>query len=95
MLATWALTLFGIVYSLGNSKLTYPYVDKLIESQNVILHFLGELLICPMCLGFWVAGLLSLLWYSPTDRLILDMFLGSGICWILYVMCYFLSRGEI
>lgn len=64
-----------------------PLRDKL---QNV--WFLGKMIVCVMCAGFWVGGFLSLLW-NPTQFItqipglsfILSGALGSGTSWIIHV----------
>lgn len=45
---------------------------------------------CPMCVGFWVGILVSLLWL-PVTNWFLDGCLSSGTCWLIEV--WVIGRG--
>ena len=90
----WILVSFGITNGICVSNLFTPIWERWYESDNRLVWFAGKMLLCPMCLGFWVGGALNC-WFSPTSHILLDMFQSSGTCWILYTMCYALSRGRL
>jgi len=59
------------------------------------LFYFSYLIDCPMCLGFWVGMLMSVVFYSPTQCTlgyngvlfpVADGFIASGIIWIIYCL---------
>jgi len=91
----WALVAFGITNGLSLAHFFRPIWWKLAESKKIIPQKFGQMMACPMCLGFWVGALLHVAFFSLTGNIILDMFASSAICWILYTLCYTLSKGEL
>lgn len=102
----WALTIFGVSNSFKLAALLQPFRDFLqfkyvferdpnghvLRGEARGIQFFYKLSVCPMCLGFWVGALMSLLVWSPTGsdvfiitRLISDAFLGSITSWLLFV----------
>lgn len=103
----WFFTMYGIVNGVINSTLIQPTVYKLLASQNKAINYIGQLLWCPMCLGFWVGGFLGYFWISPTNIFLFgylplaDAFIGSGLCWFAhciasaaYQIAYSASSGS-
>tara|TARA_R110000765_G_scaffold224643_1_gene328631 strand:+ start:429 stop:773 length:345 start_codon:yes stop_codon:yes gene_type:complete len=86
----WFFTTYGIVNGVINSTLIQPTVYKLLASQNKAINYIGQLLWCPMCLGFWLGGLLGYFWISPTGYFLFgclplaDAFIASGLCWVVH-----------
>ena len=76
----WGLSVFGAANGVSISNLFQP-----IRQYVMDWPFIGKLVHCPMCLGFWFGGLASLLAFSPTGSLLMDCFLGSSVAWIIYV----------
>tara|TARA_R110000772_G_scaffold149693_3_gene260397 strand:+ start:493 stop:864 length:372 start_codon:yes stop_codon:yes gene_type:complete len=91
----------GAIFRPFREWLMYAEVDrtsdeiKLTPRKNTLL---GKLVNCPMCLGWWVGALWGELVWSPADSFLVktlmsnfatDMafngFLGSIICWLLYL----------
>jgi len=92
-LLAWSLAVFGAANGIVSSNL--------LEKFRIWVHthstFFGKLVHCPMCLGFWLGGIAHFLSYSPTNSLIFDMFLGSSVSWVGYLLIYdaqYRPRGE-
>ncbi len=84
---SWILISFGITFSITHGKLFKNFRQKAAD-----LHpLLGDLFCCPLCLGFWVGGFLSLTWKSITGNCILDSFLSLSTCWLLYALSWTLA----
>lgn len=83
----WILVSFGITTIISTSKIFKP-VRKFIGDRS---RFLGELLSCSMCTGFWVGVFLSLTYYSPTGNIFFDACVSSACCWLLYCATWFLT----
>lgn len=102
----WALTLFGVTNAFKVAALLQPLREFLqfkevhkrnehgmpVEATARKNQFFYKLITCPMCLGWWLGGLMGLLVWSPTGsdvfiitRLISDAFLGSISSWLLYI----------
>ena len=104
----WSLIVFGATNGIVVSALLKPFRDWLNFSEfhkdangNITggtprkFKFFGKLVICPMCMGFWIGGLAGLLLYSPCATLnpdanlivifLGDAFLGSIMAWIYYL----------
>jgi len=92
----WSMVVFGFVNGVVNSSLLLPFTAKLANDSSIVVSRFGQLLWCPMCLGFWVGIGLSLLWFSPVLQSsqetfplpsfwahVFDGFLGSSISWSL------------
>jgi len=58
-LILWSLLLSGVVNGVSKGSLFSPLWDWFLNRDWWLLRKVGELFSCPMCLGFWVAGLLS------------------------------------
>ena len=86
----WVLVSFGITFSLTHGKIFKGLRDEAAE----ISPLLGELLCCPMCLGFWTGSFLSIFWRSVTGNFILDGFLSLSSCWLLYAASWALALHD-
>jgi len=100
-LIIWLITLYGTVNIIAFSAIMAPvrnwisYKDGKVDDKgrfsgtlrtNFVSKFLTKLMYCPMCLGFWIAIAISLMWKSPTNGVyLLDAFCGSGASWIIYL----------
>ena len=74
----WCLVVFGITNIVVVSNL-FERFRKLVYPVTTVFH-------CPMCLGFWVGGVLSYIWRSPTGNIFFDAILGSVASWMLYLL---------
>lgn len=61
-------------------------VEKTYSIKERNPKWIGKLIRCPMCLGFWLGGVMSIFAFSPTRFLLGDMFLGSAVAWIIYLL---------
>jgi len=90
MMVCWILVSFGITFTVTHSKLC----KDLREGAEQIHPKLGELVKCPMCLGFWTGCFLSLAWESITGNFILDGFLSLATCWLLFALSWSLALHD-
>ena len=94
----WILVVFGAANGIAVSTVLEPVrsffyppakwdekEEKWLESTKKPWPIIGKLLQCPMCLGFWLGGLLGLYWFSPSTSFIGDAFFGSATSWLLYL----------
>ena len=63
-------------------------------------EMLGEILSCPMCMGFWIGGLAGLLLYSPCatlnpDANLIVIFLGDAFLVSIMAWIYYLGLANI
>ena len=86
-LIAFVLVCWGITNILVNSKLFKPLRDRLKP-----VPFLGQMIYCTMCMGWWVGLAVSCLGMNITEvsydyrlEFIADAFVSSGTCWIIYV----------
>ena len=77
-LLAWMLGVFGFTYIVVYSKLLRPVR----ENAYRVSTKLGDLLHCPLCLGFWVGLLAHFVCGSPTHNFLFDACLGSITSWI-------------
>lgn len=75
-----------------------------IQRTSWIAKFMGKLIQCPLCVGFWLGIIYSLGIYSPCANtmwypwtfnpvaLVFDGFLGSASAWIMHLI--FLKKME-
>ena len=89
-LLIWALVSFGITFAVTHGKLFADVRKKAAEKHQK----LGELLCCPMCLGFWVGMFLSVTWKSPTGNFLCDGFLSLSTCWLLFAVSWALALHD-
>lgn len=80
----WFLAVFGASNGVVASNLLEKFRLWLVNFNP----FLGKLINCPMCLGFWFGGLAHFLAFSPTHSLLFDMFLGSCVSWVGFLLIY-------
>jgi hypothetical protein len=66
----WATVVWGVTMIVTTSKLFAPLRDRLPRTCGMKNHvtprtFLGSLLACPMCFGWWVGAGFAALGYTP------------------------------
>ena len=81
----WILVSFGLTTIISISKIASP-MRNYVRSKNA---FLGDMLACSMCTGFWVGAFLCITYFSPTGNIFFDACLSSATCWILYCLSWF------
>ena len=86
----WILVSFGMTFTVTHSKL----FKGVREEATELSPRLGELLCCPMCLGFWTGMFLSVVWKNITGNLILDGFLSLSTCWLLFAISWALALHD-
>jgi len=86
----WILVSFGITFAVTHGKIFEGLRNKAAEKHQS----LGQLLCCPMCLGFWVGAFLSLAWKSVTGNFLLDGFLSLSACWLLFAASWALALHD-
>ena len=89
-LLIWILVSFGITFVVTHSHLTASLRVWASVNSSLLIKLLG----CCMCVGFWVGVGLSLLWQSITGNCILDGFLSSASCWLLYAVSWKLALHD-
>ena len=77
----WVLAVFGASNGIAVAHLVEPLRKKVMDWP-----FIGGLIHCPMCLGFWFGGAASWLTFSPTGNIIMDCFFGSITSWLLFLL---------
>lgn len=81
-LIVWILAVFGATNGIAFSSLLQGFRTW----AGAKWALLGKLLVCPMCLGFWLGGIASLTVHSPSGNFVADAFLGSCTSWIIYLL---------
>jgi len=89
-LIIWTLISFGITLSVTRGRILEPLRQKAMKLNEK----LGQLLHCPMCFGFWVGILLSLLWQSISGNCILDGFYSLATNSLLYFISWNLALKD-
>lgn len=77
-LLAWMLSVFGFTYIVVYSKILFRFRDWCYK----IYEPLGDLVHCPLCLGFWVGLVGHFAMNSPTQNFFFDACLGSIGAWI-------------
>lgn len=87
-----------IAYSFSNivvvSKIALPIRNFFILNKNKGFNYIGNLLSCMMCFGFWSGVILHLINFPLTDNLFLDGLAGSGASWLLHGLAFKLLTYE-
>ena len=86
----WILVSFGITFAITHGKMFKAFRERAANLHRL----LGDLVCCPMCLGFWTGIFLSLVWKSITGNFILDGFLSLSTCWLLYAISWALALHD-
>jgi hypothetical protein len=90
LLLSFILAIFGGSTIICFSNIFKPIRDYLIKINP---KFLGKLITCFLCTGFWLGFILSCLGLAPFTNLspyyvfitqILDGFCGAGVSWLFY-----------
>ena len=87
---TWILVSFGIAFAISHGKI-FKSLRKKAADLNPLL---GEMICCPMCLGFWTGLSLSAFWKSITGNIILDGFFSLSTCWLLFAASWALALHD-
>jgi len=89
-LLIWILVSFGITLSVTRGKIFDPIRQRALKINST----LGQLLQCPMCLGFWVGIFLSLFWQSLSGNCFLDGCLSLCTNSLLYFLSWYLALKD-
>ena len=76
---TWVFVLTGLTSIVSMSGIFMPIRQKIFKLNP----FLGQLISCPMCFGFWAGLILSYFYQSITGNMFFDAVLGSGMMWYM------------
>lgn len=95
----WVLVVFGAANGIAVSTILEPIRNyfyppkkwsaknnKWVDNEKKPWPVIGKLLQCPMCLGFWLGGILGMYWFSPSTSFIGDAFYGSSTSWLIYLL---------
>lgn len=87
-LLLFIFSVWGITAIISLGEVFNPFRQKLLRSHYLSLNWIGKLIHCPQCLGFWVALGISCFWSLkiPVDdwlRIIFQAGIGSGACLLL------------
>lgn len=84
---------FGVTTIITKSTLFEPLRNHLDNGgESIKDNFLGFLIVCPMCVGFWVGVFWSQSFYSPTWYLTGDNYnLTSFLPFLVYLKDYILT----
>ena len=105
-LIIWILAVFGASNGIAFSALLMPFRNWIVYKKgwiildngniqgvlrtNKIATFFSKLIHCPMCLGFWLGIIFSIIWKSPAGgNYLIDGFVGSASSWIIYLSVSF------
>jgi len=89
-LLAWVFACYGLTIILTMSVIMAPLRDffqwKEVKSTLITkaMRWVGTLIQCPMCTSFWVGLFANRFWFSATNNLLMDAFLASGSCWVIY-----------
>lgn len=97
-IVTWMLVVYGVTLVITQSKIAKPLRQLLSRWQ-----FTHDLIVCPMCVGFWVGvcggKVGALLAHSDvlmlTGSNVMNGFAASGACWIIHVVMVRLGASEL
>lgn len=93
--AAWALPILGATLIITCSTAFRSFRESLKD-----VPLLGELVVCPMCTGFWVGVVASALGSSLQHAIFLPLRLfadgcsASVVCWSLHVALCALGQGK-
>jgi hypothetical protein len=80
----WSLAIFSAANGIVISDLLAPTRNFIARKSS----FFGNLVHCPLCLGFWLGLGAHFFMFSPTNFWLGDAFLGSGMSWLIYIGIY-------
>lgn len=109
-LIVWSVAVYGAANGIAFSTLLMPFrlwwqysswtvapdgnITGVKRESNFMLK-MASLFSCPMCLGFWIGIIFSLIWKSPTGgSYIVDAFVGSGAAWLIYLLTAFRQNAR-
>lgn len=91
----WLLSVYGLTLIVTESKLLGP-LRRILRSRSA---FLGDLVHCPMCFGFWAGLGLALLGVSLYPGGVLSIlcsaFAGSAVGWIFRLVTHRLGADDL
>ena len=96
--AVFCLVCWGLTNILVTSTVAAPARDLLRK-----VPFVGPIVDCMMCAGFWVGVAVSAVFGGPVYGLgngflwralgaVADGFLSSGVCWLAFMFCVMADR---
>lgn len=78
-LLLFILSGFGVTTIITKSRILAPFRNYLDNNMDCLKkNFLGLLIICPMCVGFWVGVFQSIIVYSPNSSQFFTESLTTG-----------------
>ena len=80
----WALFVYGVTLTVTGATITAGLRRRL----KVGLPWVGKLVSCPMCFGWWVGLAVGLVGVppSPSGNPLMDAFASMSVCWIAHVV---------
>lgn len=94
----WMLATFGLATIIVNSTIMAPFRDRV----GKISPFLGKLVNCILCTGFWSAVFWSSLYWNPFTQYspfgVLDLLfagcVGCASTWLIYLKVFPWMQGH-
>jgi L-cystine uptake protein TcyP (sodium:dicarboxylate symporter family) len=94
-LIVWILAVYGTTNIIVFSMIFKPIREYLSSKAQ----FFSKLVVCPLCMGFWVGALYGLVYWNPSEFLLLrsqdwwifipDLLfngtIGSCVSWLIYL----------
>lgn len=102
-LLVFILICWGLTNVLATGQIAKPIRNFFEMKPSRVCQFIADLINCPMCLGFWVGLLMSVLFFSPSitymgvhsiPAALMDGFVASGSTWVVFCVvkrtgCYY------
>ena len=94
----WVLATFGMTTIIVNSTVMLPVRNVV----SKVSPFLGKLINCILCMGFWVGVFWGVLSFNPFEQYHSSIFLdllfagcvGSATSWLIYLKFYNLMKDH-
>lgn len=89
------LTEFRLWWQFSSWKVTPEGSITGVKRTNFFMLKMASFFSCPMCLGFWLGIITSLVWKSPSGgNYLIDAFAASGSAWLIYLATAFRASGR-
>lgn len=96
-LIIWVLAVYGTTNIIVFSTLFKPIREYLRDYK-----FIGKMIVCVLCMGFWVGVFWGLTYWSPGASIndknylypLLDGCVGSSVCWLIYLLVSARMQGK-
>jgi hypothetical protein len=99
----WTLAVFGTAFIIVFSAAVKPVRDYFKDTKVI-----GKLLTCVLCVSWWIGAFYSLIYWSPSELMILrpqgfphnlvniitDAFIGSASTWLIWLNIEPKMRGK-